>query len=209
MQFQYDFMGGPVPQNLGLLVCGRCLDGLNYQNKLLILPPDPAPIFNTRPEPYAVDETNWLTTQDGDTLATQDDVPFTTSIPNPEQDADTSRLSAALTYPSGSLSVAYLDLFDGDPTAGGTSILLAVTGSATRTDIASSLETANSVATNTVELSVASAAAQTINVSYVGLYDAAADGTLLVSGPCSATFPTVVLGAAVVFDALALTIDLS
>lgn len=83
MQFQYDFVGGATPQNLGLLVCPTCLDDLQYQNMLLILPPDPAPIWNTRPEPYAVDETNWLTTQDGDIITTQDGDPFITTIPNP------------------------------------------------------------------------------------------------------------------------------
>ncbi len=85
MQFQYDFVGGATPQNLGFLVCPTCLDGLSFQNMLLILPPDPAPIFNTRPEPYAVDETNWLTSHDGDILSTQDGEEFITSIPSPSQ----------------------------------------------------------------------------------------------------------------------------
>lgn len=83
MAFQYDYLGGSVPQNLGLLVCETCTDALNFQQKLLILPPDPAPIFNTRPEPYAVDETNWLTTEDGDIIDTQDGEQFIQSIPNP------------------------------------------------------------------------------------------------------------------------------
>ncbi len=83
MQFQYDFVGGPTPQNLGILVCPTCLDDLNYQNMLFILPPDPAPTFNTRPEPYAVDETDWLTTQSGDIIDTQDGAQFITQIPNP------------------------------------------------------------------------------------------------------------------------------
>src|SRR5262249_19242830 len=56
MAFQYDFMGGAVPQSLGLLVCPICTDDLNWQAKLLILPPDPAPFRNTRAEPYNVDE---------------------------------------------------------------------------------------------------------------------------------------------------------
>lgn len=83
MQFQYDFMGGSVPQNLGLLVCSRCLDDLNWQQKLLILPPDPRPIANTRPEPYVVDETSWMTTQDGDVITAEDGETFITPIPNP------------------------------------------------------------------------------------------------------------------------------
>lgn len=83
MQFQYDFMGGSSPQSLGLLVCGKCLDDMNWQQKLLILPPDPRPIFNTRPEPYIVDETSWMTTQDGDIITSETNETFITPIPNP------------------------------------------------------------------------------------------------------------------------------
>jgi hypothetical protein len=84
MAFQYDYLGGSVPQNLGLLVCGTCTDALNFQQKLLILPPDPRPIFNTRPESYAVDETNWLTTDTEDVITTESGDPLITSIPNPD-----------------------------------------------------------------------------------------------------------------------------
>lgn len=83
MQFQYDYMGGSTPQNLGVLVCSRCLDELSFQNKLLILPPDPKPFFNTRPEPYAVDETNWMTTEGGSVIDTQDGESIITPVPNP------------------------------------------------------------------------------------------------------------------------------
>src|SRR5262245_33980055 len=57
MAFQFDYVGGPVPQNLGLEVCPRCYDAANYQQKQLVLPPDPPPFGNTRPENYMVDET--------------------------------------------------------------------------------------------------------------------------------------------------------
>ncbi len=70
MQFQYDFLGGSVPQNTGFLVCPRCVDGLNFQRMLLIIPPDPPAIFNTRPEIYSVDETNFMVTEDDDILTT-------------------------------------------------------------------------------------------------------------------------------------------
>lgn len=72
MQFQYDFYGGSVPQNSGYLVCPRCLDDLAYQFKLLILPPDPKPIMNTRPENYFVDETDFRVTQEDEVRVTED-----------------------------------------------------------------------------------------------------------------------------------------
>jgi hypothetical protein len=83
MQWQYDFRGGSSPMNIRILKCPRCMDDLRYQSKLLILPPDPAPIMNTRPENYVVDETNWMTTEDGLIIDTQSGEDFITSIPNP------------------------------------------------------------------------------------------------------------------------------
>lgn len=208
MQFQYDFMGGSVPQNTGYLVCPRCLDDLNYQRQLLIIPPDPPPIANTRPEPYAVDETDWLTTEDGDILTTESDDPLITDIPNPADDGATVHLACAIAAPGGSVAVVYLDLFNGDPAGAGVSVLAAITGSATRTNIAASLTTNAGVATNTAVITVAAAAASTTNVSYVAVYDAASGGTLVMSGPLSAS-PTISEGAPVQFDALALSIDLN
>lgn len=215
MRFQYDYMGGNVPQNLGLLVCDTgCLDALNFQQKLLILPPDPPPFYNTRPEPYAVDETNWLTTQGEDIISDQSNDSIITTInpapvTNPDSNADTSVLSASLTYHLGSVAVAYLDIFNGNPATIGVSVLAIVTGSAIRTNIASALTTSNSVATNLDVLTITSESEGTTNVNYVGIYNAASGGTLLVSGPLSATFPTVVEGAAVQFDQLGLSINLA
>ena len=39
--------------NMGLLVCGSCLDIPNQQERTIVLPPDPVPIMNARPEPFA------------------------------------------------------------------------------------------------------------------------------------------------------------
>ncbi len=209
MQFQYDFMGGSVPQSLGILVCQRCLDDLNWQQKLLILPPDPMPIFNTRPESYVVDETNWLTTQDGSIFQTQSADTYVTPV-NPSDDPNVCILAASLFYPSGSVAVAYYDLFIGNPAgSGATSVLSLITGSATRTNIASSLQTSGGIATNPDVITVTSSAATITNVEYIGIYSAAVSGTLLVSGPVSATFPTIVEGIVVQFDALSLSIDLN
>lgn len=96
MQFQYDFVGGPEPQDLHLLVCNKCLDDLNFQQKFFVLPGDPQPFMNTRPEQYVADESSWLTTENGDVLVVGPDQPLTTNIPNP---ADTP-------VPAGDLSTA-------------------------------------------------------------------------------------------------------
>lgn len=47
---------GPKIINKRFLVCRRCDTAPNPQLQTIILPPDPDPIFNARPEPYALDE---------------------------------------------------------------------------------------------------------------------------------------------------------
>ena len=208
MQFQYDFMGGSVPQNLGLLVCSKCLDDLNWQAKLLILPPDPKPIFNTRPEPYIVDETSWLTTEDEEIIETESGELFITPYTNPATAANTTFLVSSISASGGSVATAYLDLFDGDPAAGGLSVLATITGSATRTNIASSLDTVLGIAQNTTPLIISTSSASQTNISYVGIYSAASGGTLLMSGTVSAS-PSISSGNPVRFDYLGLQIDLN
>lgn len=60
LNWQYDWQG-PRMQNLRLLVCkdtgGGCLDAPSEAAKrTIIIPPDPPPVFNARPEQYAIDE---------------------------------------------------------------------------------------------------------------------------------------------------------
>lgn len=208
MQFQYDFLGGSVPQSLGLLVCPTCLDDLSWQQKLLILPPDPPPFFNTRPEPYVVDETDWLTTQDDDIITTQSSELLTPTVPNPADAADISYLTSTISAPGGSVAVAYLDLYDGDPTTTGRSVLVDVTGSSTRTNIASSLTTTADIAQNLSDLEVAASSAGVVSITHIAIFDAATGGTLQMSGPVDVS-PTVNTGNSLQFASLALTIDLS
>lgn len=211
LNWQYDFQGGSTPQRLNLLVCKRtCTDLLNYNQMLLILPPDPSPQFNIRPEFFDVDNTNWLTTQAESILTTQSGVDLIQSIPNPASNANTTYLSSRLKYHAGVVTTLYLDLFQGGaPGAGGTSILLAITGSATRTNVASSVEATVSFAENTSDVTVASSALVNSNVSHVGFYSAASGGTLLVSGTVAASQPTIWQGSAVVFKAPDLYFDLT
>jgi len=83
LQWQFDYRGSPMLQNTRLLVCDRCLDVPNLQFTPVMLSPDPPPIYNTRPEPYALDETDWLTTQDGDIIDTELGDDFISTVPNP------------------------------------------------------------------------------------------------------------------------------
>ena len=57
LSWQMDFRG-PVLQNIRLLVCDRCMDEPAYQAKAIILPADPVPIVQPRPE--------WFTQSEGD-----------------------------------------------------------------------------------------------------------------------------------------------
>lgn len=188
--WQYQFQGTMVPQNTRMLVCPKHVDPLNYQLQAYILPPDPLPVMNARPEPYALDESSWLGTQDGDTITTQDGVPITTNIPSPSQAANASKLVSYIAAPGGSVATAYLDIFDGDPVSGGRSVLEAITGSATRTNVAASMTTVGGIARNADYIVIAAASAQQTNSNYVGIYSAASGGTLLMSGALSASPPS-------------------
>lgn len=52
LQFQFDWRGVRL-QNLRILVCSACLDTPQQQLRARILSPDPMPIMNARPEPFA------------------------------------------------------------------------------------------------------------------------------------------------------------
>lgn len=209
LQWQYAYRGLSMPQNTRLLVCSdRCLDPLNPQDTPIILPPDPLPVFNARPEPYLLDEASWLLTQDGEIITTQDGEYFGTAIPNPSDTANTTRLTSSIVAPGGSVATAYLDLFNGNPASGGVSVLAAITGSATRTNIAASLSTVSGVAVNPDFIVITAASASQTNINYVGIYSAASGGTLLMSGTLSAS-PTIADGNPVQFDPLGLNINLN
>lgn len=68
-QFQYN---GTGLYNKRFLVCDPCYDKPAQFLLTPILPQDPKPVLNARPEPYALDENNVLTTQGGSPLLTED-----------------------------------------------------------------------------------------------------------------------------------------
>lgn len=51
LQWQFEWAGTKL-QNLRLLVCKSCLDVPQEQLRTIVLPPDPVPVMNPRPEPY-------------------------------------------------------------------------------------------------------------------------------------------------------------
>jgi hypothetical protein len=53
------------------------MDELNYQFQNIPLPADPIPKRNARPEPYMLDEVDYLTTSDYSPITTQDGTPLT------------------------------------------------------------------------------------------------------------------------------------
>lgn len=210
MQFQYDYLGGSVPQSTGYLKCPKCLDQLNQQRQLIIIPPDPPPLFNTRPENYTVDETNWLVTDEASILVTDTSEQLITSIPNPDDSANTCYLTASLIYSQGSTTSIYIDLFLGNPASGGTSVLRNITGSSTRTNYGTSFGiNGRNVAENIIPIIIASASAEGTNVNFIGVYSAASGGVLLASGRVAASGPLVQAGTTVAFDELGLIIDLN
>ncbi len=60
LRYQYDWAGAML-QNLRLLVCDRCYDTPQDQNRAIVIPADPVPIVNPRPQLYSPAETDWLT----------------------------------------------------------------------------------------------------------------------------------------------------
>jgi hypothetical protein len=86
-------------QNLRFLVCDRCLDIPQVQLKARIIPADPVPIMNARPEPFTLtgfgyDESNIMTMptpsglpfnspQDGLQMAMPDGVTLMLNSDNP------------------------------------------------------------------------------------------------------------------------------
>jgi hypothetical protein len=74
LRWQYQW-AGPNLQNLRLLVCHICYDTPQPQLKPRIIPPDPMPTLNARPEPFLIDDFDFRVTEDGDIRITEDGDP--------------------------------------------------------------------------------------------------------------------------------------
>lgn len=62
LTWQYQWAGTKL-QNMRLLVCCECLDNPQPQLKTIIIPPDPLPVLNPRPEQYAVTVPSFIATE--------------------------------------------------------------------------------------------------------------------------------------------------
>lgn len=72
LKWQFQWIGAQL-QNLNWLVCDTCLDKPAEFLKSIILPPDPVPVSNPRPENYNADFNNAMATQDGTPFVTEAD----------------------------------------------------------------------------------------------------------------------------------------
>jgi hypothetical protein len=61
LNWQYDWAGASII-NKRILVCRHCLDNPQQQLRAIVLPADPMPILNPRPEQFAQAETNYRLT---------------------------------------------------------------------------------------------------------------------------------------------------
>lgn len=70
LQWQNEWAGATV-MNKRLLVCRNCLDTMQPQLRSIILPGDPPPIINPRPEAFDALATDYRVTQPSGAVSTQ------------------------------------------------------------------------------------------------------------------------------------------
>lgn len=87
LSWQYQW-AGPNLQNLRLLVCQKCKDVPQPQLKPRILPPDPMPTLNARPENFLIDDFDFRVTEDGEIRVIEDGTPrVVENVANNREDA--------------------------------------------------------------------------------------------------------------------------
>jgi hypothetical protein len=74
LQWQYEWAGTQLI-NKRILVYSEEMDKPQRQLGTLILPPDPVPIINARPEQYDIDEKTYRRTMDGTPRVTMTGIP--------------------------------------------------------------------------------------------------------------------------------------
>lgn len=70
LTWQYEWAGVKL-QNLRLLVCKECLDVPQPQLKSIVIPADPTPVLNPRPEQYDVTVPSFLEAENQAALLTE------------------------------------------------------------------------------------------------------------------------------------------
>lgn len=72
LNYQFQWAGTDLI-NLRLRVCPTCMDTPSEFLRTVIIPPDPLPLIDPRPEPYVLDEVDYRATEDGDQRVTEAD----------------------------------------------------------------------------------------------------------------------------------------
>jgi len=151
-QLNYQYQyNGSTLYNTRFRVCPTCMDDPQPQLLNPILPPDPMPVNDPRPPAYSVNEAGTLQIMGAQVFSS---TPFGSTL--------------------------YIDLFNGPPASGADSVLADITGSTTRTNYASSMS-GSSPYVNTDDIVITTDIQASTNISWVGIYDAATGGTLLMS----------------------------
>lgn len=151
LQYQYQYNGTTL-YNTRYRVCPTCMDIPQPQLLNPILPPDPLPVNDPRLPAYSVNESGTL-----------------------------QEIGAQVFTGTEFGATLYIDLFYGNPATGAESVLGAITGSSTRTNYATSMSGPSSPYVNTQDIVITTNIIASTNVSWVGIYDAATGGTLLMS----------------------------
>lgn len=100
LSWQYQWAGKQL-QNRRILVCTTCMDIPQEQLRSIILPPDPVPVLNPRPEPYSSQVPSYFAVevdgvQTGAVLATEDGNALISQI----EDTPTPDPNMPVIYPS-------------------------------------------------------------------------------------------------------------
>lgn len=104
LRFQYDWAGASLI-NKRLLVCTTCYDEPQEQLRAIVIPADPVPIQNPRPERFLDAETNYRTTSGQDTVNAATGIPVPGTTRRITQ-ADDFRVTQQTGEPPGGLNVA-------------------------------------------------------------------------------------------------------
>lgn len=72
LAWQY-FYAGPVLQNSQMLYCPTCLTPPNPNLQTIIIPPDPMPVMNARPENFVAAEVDFIVISPGNYILVDED----------------------------------------------------------------------------------------------------------------------------------------
>jgi hypothetical protein len=102
LQWQHDWAGATTV-NKRLLVCSGCLDTPQQQLRAIVIPADPMPIINPRPQEYRATESNTRQASGYDTVDGKTGIPIPGGPARTTQ-ADDTRVTQQTGAPNGALN---------------------------------------------------------------------------------------------------------